>query len=714
MTELLVRETEVLELAQPGVVIINGGGGGGGVSSVSFTTANGFAATITNPTSTPNITLRTTVTGITKGDGTSLSAAVAGTDYLTPTGSAAGLTGLTSGQVIAALGYTPGSGNGTVTSFAFTNGGGFTGTVNTSTTTPTLSLTLQTASASQSGQLSSADWTTFNNKGNGTVTSFAFTNANGVTGTVSTATTTPTLSISIQTASASQDGLLSSTDWSTFNSKGSGSVTSVSVASANGFGGSVANASTTPAITLTTSVTGLLKGNGTAMSAAVAGTDYLTPTGSAAGLTGLTSLQVTDALTYTPYNATNPSGYISGNQTITFTGDATGSGTTSVTLTIPNDTVTFAKMQNVSSGVLLGRYDASTGNIQEITIGTNLTLTGAGVLNATGGGGGGSGTVTDFIFTDVNGFDGTVSNSTTTPTLSLSYVVPSSGQVFTNATTEPSAPSSGSGKYYARTVAGRASAKFIDDFGIDSELQPYWGQKKVRGMLIGGDSNTTPGLTYLAQAAYSAVGTATSRTPSGTGLIGRAARVGWVSASTAGSFASIRSSSTLITIGDGAGLGGFKRVIRFACTDAATVSGARQFVGLRNSIAAPTNVEPNTLTNVIGIGNGASDTNMQIFYGGSAAQTPIDLGVNFPANSLSTHLYELVLFAPPTSNNTVYYQVTRLDTGTVQSGTLTGTAGVALPSSSTYLSHMWSWRCNNATSLAVGLDFFLDYCETNY
>ena len=56
---------------------------------------------------------------------------------------------------------------------------------------------------------------------------------------------------------------------------GGGSVTSVSLTPANGFGGSVATATTTPAITLTTTVTGLLKGNGTAVSAATAGTDYL-------------------------------------------------------------------------------------------------------------------------------------------------------------------------------------------------------------------------------------------------------------------------------------------------------------------------------------------------------------------------------------------------------------------------------------------------------
>ena len=55
----------------------------------------------------------------------------------------------------------------------------------------------------------------------------------------------------------------------------SGTVTSVSVVSANGFAGTVATATTTPAITLTTSITGVLKGNGTAISAAVANTDYV-------------------------------------------------------------------------------------------------------------------------------------------------------------------------------------------------------------------------------------------------------------------------------------------------------------------------------------------------------------------------------------------------------------------------------------------------------
>lgn len=58
---------------------------------------------------------------------------------------------------------------------------------------------------------------------------------------------------------------------------GGGTVTTASVATANGFAGTVASATTTPVITLTTSITGLLKGNGTAISAATASTDYMAP-----------------------------------------------------------------------------------------------------------------------------------------------------------------------------------------------------------------------------------------------------------------------------------------------------------------------------------------------------------------------------------------------------------------------------------------------------
>lgn len=103
---------------------------------------------------------------------------------------------------------------------------------------------------------------------------------------------TPT--IGITQATTSTNGYLSSTDWNTFNNKGSGTVTSVAVASSNGFAGS-SSGGATPTLTLSTSITGLLKGNGTAMSAATAGTDY--SAGTSALATGiLKSTTTTGAL----------------------------------------------------------------------------------------------------------------------------------------------------------------------------------------------------------------------------------------------------------------------------------------------------------------------------------------------------------------------------------------------------------------------------------
>lgn len=56
--------------------------------------------------------------------------------------------------------------------------------------------------------------------------------------------------------------------------QGTGAVTAISVVSANGLAGT-SSGGTTPALTLSTSVTGILKGNGTTISAAVANTDYV-------------------------------------------------------------------------------------------------------------------------------------------------------------------------------------------------------------------------------------------------------------------------------------------------------------------------------------------------------------------------------------------------------------------------------------------------------
>jgi hypothetical protein len=70
-------------------------------------------------------------------------------------------------------------------------------------------------------------------------------------------------------------------------------------------------------------------------------------------------------------------------------GDITVSSSGTV-WTVDNDAVSYAKIQNVSTNNrLLGRATSGAGDIEEITIGSGLTLTGT-TLSASGGGGGGA------------------------------------------------------------------------------------------------------------------------------------------------------------------------------------------------------------------------------------------------------------------------------------------------------------------------------------
>jgi hypothetical protein len=62
----------------------------------------------------------------------------------------------------------------------------------------------------------------------------------------------------------------------TWTTPTTGTVTAVSVVSANGLAGT-SSGGATPALTLSTSITGILKGNGTAISAAIVNTDYFAP-----------------------------------------------------------------------------------------------------------------------------------------------------------------------------------------------------------------------------------------------------------------------------------------------------------------------------------------------------------------------------------------------------------------------------------------------------
>lgn len=129
------------------------------------------------------------------------------------------------------LGYTPTTNARTISTTAPLSGGGDLSADRT--------LSISQATTSTNGYLSSTDWNTFNSKGSGTVTSVSALTL-GTTGTdlsssVATGTTTPVITLNVPTASATNRGVLSSTDWSTFNGKFTlPSLTSGSVLFSNG------------------------------------------------------------------------------------------------------------------------------------------------------------------------------------------------------------------------------------------------------------------------------------------------------------------------------------------------------------------------------------------------------------------------------------------------------------------------------------------------
>jgi len=305
----------------------------------------------------------------------------------------------------------------------------------------------------------------------------------------------------------------------------------------------------------------------------------------------------------------------------------------------------------------------------------------------------------------------------TTPWKSLSYgafsVYPIAA-LFTDqfASGDPSAPPSGNLIIYAMNMAGRMMFKQIGPSNETTEIQPFIARNKVGYWNPQGSSTTLPAV--FGYTAPTTVGTTTASVVSTTSLFTRMRRVSFISSATAGSLSSFRVSVAQITLGDGFGNGGFYKIIRFGCSDPATVSGARQFCGVSTTTGAPTNVEPSTLLNCIGVGHGAADTSLSIFYGGTVAQAPIPLGSNFPANTLTSDVYELALFSPSNQYCCIYYEVTRVNTGNVASGVILGDGeAITLPSPQSLMTFCWNYRTNNATALSVGLDIMSDYIETD-
>ena len=257
------------------------------------------------------------------------------------------------------------------------------------------------------------------------------------------------------------------------------------------------------------------------------------------------------------------------------------------------------------------------------------------------------------------------------------------------AVADPAAPAAGNLRVYAKDIAGRVLPKFVGPSGVDFPVQDHLAFSQNSCLFPGGGTTLDAiGCTITN------VGTISNPTIASTNFKTQVRRALNTSAGTAGALSSTRVTNLECWRGNVAGQGGFFMVARFSIDTLA--AGMRAFVGLWDSVAAATNIDPTTDTTRIKVGMAinANTGNWNLIHNASAAApTVIALGANFPVNT--TDLYELTLYCSPNSS-TRGYRVRNMSTGNETSGTLS----TNLPAATVFLARV-IWATNNATAAAV-------------
>jgi hypothetical protein len=387
---------------------------------------------------------------------------------------------------------------------------------------------------------------------------------------------------------------------------------------------------------------------------------------------------------------------------------------------IADDAVGNDKLANMAFGTIKARTTAGTGNPENAT-GTEVTAlldtftsgakglvpaSGGGTVNflradgtfaAPGGGGSPGGATGEVQYNNAGAFAGAADVEIETGQLRLAAIA------------TPTAPAADGVKLFGRSVGGRAMPAFMGPSGLDSALQPHMGHNRVALMRAIGSSTVLHVLGMLS----GTTGTATSAAVGTTNRHSRMARLEYlVTTASTSAVVGFRGSSVQWTLGAStAGDGGFHMVYRWAPATGVATATHRAFAGMRGNTAAPSDVEPSTLTSMCGMGWDAADTNIQFMHNdASGIATKIDLGASFPVPTVDrTSVYEIALFAPPGTTQSLSYEVTDLVSGAVATGTVT----TDLPATSQLLVP-YNYMSVGGTSSVVGIAIMGLYIESDY
>jgi len=232
----------------------------------------------------------------------------------------------------------------------------------------------------------------------------------------------------------------------------------------------------------------------------------------------------------------------------------------------------------------------------------------------------------------------------------------------------------GAMKLWARNRAGRRLPAIVGPSGLDTSLQPLLATNGIRWVsaVANATAPNAMGTAVTATGTATAAAVTGATTASAINLHLAMKRLDYlvtVAATTA--VAGFREGNNSFYVSSAAAMGGFFYVCRFSpATGSAAGAARRTFCGVSNSTAAPTDVDPSTLLNGVGVGYSSVDTNWQIYTAGTVA-AKVNTGMAKPAGATDRPgFWELALFAAPGSL-VINYEFTDLFTNTKFTGATT-------------------------------------------